>query len=326
MGLHPAAFDGACATVLLLALLLGGCARKGVLTIGVVPKGQAHIFWQTVHAGAVAAAREAGAEVRWNGPAVETEFARQVQIVESMINGRVDAIVLAPTDRVALVAVVERAAREKIPVTIFDSAIDTENYVSFVATNNYAAGQLAARRVGQILSGRGQVAMLMNMPGSASTMEREKGFEEALAKEFPQIRIMARQFGMSDRAKSLAVAEDLLTAHPDLNALFASNEPGSVGGAQALKSRKLAEKIKLVGFDSSPTLVDDLKAAAIDSLVVQDPFQIGYTAVKTVLDKLQGRTPQRKIDTPARLITVSELEKPEIRQLLSPDLDRYLKP
>jgi ribose transport system substrate-binding protein len=312
--------------LVLLALLLGGCSRRGTLTIGVVPKGQAHIFWQTVHAGAVAAAREAGAEVRWNGPAVETEFARQVQIVESMINGRVDAIVLAPTDRVALVGVVERAAREKIPVTIFDSAIDTESYVSFVATNNYAAGQLAARRVGRILHGRGQVAMLMNMPGSASTMEREKGFEEALAQEFPEIRIVARQFGMSDRAKSLAVAEDLLTAHPDLNALFASNEPGSVGGAQALKSRKLAEKIKLVGFDSSPTLVEDLKAAAIDSLVVQDPFQIGYTAVQTVIDKLQGRAPQRKIDTPARLITLGELEKPEIRQLLNPDLDRYLKP
>lgn len=216
--------------LVLAATLLGGCSRQGKLIIGVVPKGQAHIFWQTVHAGAVAAAREAGAEVRWNGPAVETEFSRQVQIVDSMINGRVSAIVLAPTDRVALVSVVERAAREKIPVTIFDSAIDTENYVSFVATNNYAAGQMAARRIGQILNGRGTVAMLMNMPGSASTLEREKGFEDALSKEFPQIQIAARQFGMSDRAKSMAVAEDLLTAHPGLSGVFASNEPGSVGG------------------------------------------------------------------------------------------------
>ena len=311
--------------IVLLAVLGVGCGRKGKLVIGVVPKGQALIFWQTVHAGAVAAGREAGAEIRWNGPSVETEFARQVQIVESMINGRVDAIVLAPTDRVALVSVVERAAREKIPVTIFDSAIDTENYSSFVATNNYGAGQMAARRLGEILGGRGNVAMLMNMPGSASTLEREKGFEEALGKEFPGIRIVARQFGMSDRAMSLGVAEDLLTAHPELNGLFASNEPGSVGGAQALKSRKLTERIKLVGFDSSPTLVDDLKAGAIDSLVVQDPFQIGYTAVKTVVAKLRGETPERKIDTPARLITAGELEKPEVRQLLNPDLDRYLK-
>jgi ribose transport system substrate-binding protein len=306
--------------LVLAAALCGSCSRQAKLIIGVVPKGQAHIFWQTVHAGAVAAAREGGAEVRWNGPAVETEFSRQVQIVDSMINGRVSAIVLAPTDRVALVSVVERAAREKIPVTIFDSAIDTENYVSFVATNNYAAGQMAARRIGQILNGRGTVAMLMNMPGSASTLEREKGFEDALSKEFPEIQIAARQFGMSDRAKSMAVAEDLLTAHPGLSGVFASNEPGSVGGAQALKSRKLTDKIKLVGFDSSPTLIDDMRAGAIDSLVVQDPFQIGYIAVKTALDKLKGQTPPRKIDTPARLITTGDLDKPEVKQLLNPDL------
>jgi len=308
-----------------VVVLLAGCSRREKLIIGVVPKGQAHIFWQTVHAGAAAAASEAGVEIRWNGPAVETEFSRQVQIVESMINGRVDAIVLAPTDRVALVGVVERAAREKIPVTIFDSAIDTQNYVSFVATNNYAAGRMAAGRVGKILGGRGRVAMLMNMPGSASTQEREKGFEEGLAQEFPGVRIVARQFGMSDRAKSLAVAEDILTAHPGLAAVFASNEPGSVGVAQAVKARGLTDRVKLVGFDSSPTLVEDLKAGAIDALVVQDPFRIGYTAVKTAVDKLRGLAPVRQIDTPARLITAEELEKPEVKELLNPDLERYLK-
>lgn len=315
------------AAVLLIVTLasLGGCARRGKLIIGVVPKGQAHIFWQTVHAGAVAAGREFGADIRWNGPSMETEFARQVQIAESMINGRVSGIVLAPTDRRALVGVVERAAREGIPVTIFDSAIDTDQYVSFVATNNYGGGQMAAERVGSILGGKGGIAMLMNMPGSASTLEREKGFEDALAKDFPSIRIVARQFGMSDRARSLAAAEDILTAHPDLNAIFASNEPGSVGASQALKSRQLAGKIKLVAFDSSPTLVDDMKAGVIDSLIVQDPFQIGYTAVKTVVEKLRGQAPPKKIDLPARLITSADLDKPDVHQLLFPDLDKYLK-
>ena len=310
---------------LLLAVLLTGCARQGKLVIGVIPKGQAHIFWQTVHAGAAAAAQELGVEIRWNGPAMENEFARQVQIVESMINGRVSGIVLAPTDQTALVSVVERAAREKIPVSIFDSAISTDNYVSFVATNNYGGGEMGARRVGALLGGKGTVAMLMNMPGSASTLEREKGFEEILAKEFPDIKIAARQFGMSDRAKSLAVAEDFLTAHSGLNAIFASNEPGSVGASQALKSRQLSGKIKLVGFDSSPTLIDDLKAGVIDALIVQDPFTIGHEAVRTVVQKLRGETPPKKIDLPARLVTAADLEKPEIQQLLHPDLDRYLK-
>ena len=313
------------AVAVALLACFSGCSRKGKLIIGVVPKGQAHIFWQSVHAGAAAAARELGVEIRWSGPAMENEFSRQVQIVESMINSRVDGIVLAPTDRVALVSVVERAARENIPVAIFDSGINTENYVSFVATNNYGAGQMAARRIGQVLGGRGAVAMMMNMPGSASTLEREKGFEQALAREFPSIRIVERQFGMSDRAKAMSVAEDILTVHPDLNALFASNEPGSVGAAQALKSRQLTGKIKLVGFDSSPTLVDDMKAGVFDSLVVQDPFNIGYTAVKTVVAKLKGETPAKKIDSPARVLTAADLDKPDVQRLLNPDLDKYLK-
>jgi ribose transport system substrate-binding protein len=311
--------------VFLGVLLLSGCDRRSELVIGVVPKGQAHIFWQTVHAGAAAAARELGVEIRWNGPALETDFSRQVQIVESMINGRVNGIVLAPVDRVALVAAVERAAREQIPVTIFDSGIDTENYVSFVATNNHGGGETAARRIGESLGGQGTVAMLMNMPGSGSTLEREKGFENAMAQNFPGIRIVARQFGMSDRAKSLAVAEDFLTAHPGLNAIFASSEPGSVGAAQALKSRKAFDRVKLVGFDSSPTLVEDLKAGVIDALVVQDPFQIGYTGVQTVVARLRGETPEKRIDLPARLITAAEIEKPEVQTLLHPGLDTYLK-
>src|ERR1051325_5926618 len=177
-------------SILLLLMCAVGCARQNKLIVGVVPKGQAHIFWQTVHAGAAAAAQELGVEIRWNGPAMENEFARQVQIVESMINGRVNGIVLAPTDQLALASIVERAARENIPVSIFDSAISTDQYVSFVATNNYGGGQMGAERIGALLGGKGTVAMLMNMPGSASTLEREKGFEDTLAKGFPGIKIV----------------------------------------------------------------------------------------------------------------------------------------
>jgi ribose transport system substrate-binding protein len=313
------------AAVFVLLLLLGGCERRSRLVIGVVPKGQAHVFWQTVHAGAAAAGRELGVEIRWNGPAMETEFSRQIQIVESMINGRVNGIVLAPTDRTALVGVVNRAVREGIPVVIFDSGLDADVYTSFVATDNYGGGRMAARRVGRILAGKGSVAMLMNMPGSASTQEREKGFADAIAREFPGIQIAARQFGLSDRAKSLGVAEDILTANPALNAIFASNEPGSVGAAQALKSRRVAGKVKLVAFDASPTLIEDLKTGVVDSLIVQDPFQIGYTAVKAIVARLHGQTPPKKTDLPARLVTAADLTRPEVQQLLNPPLDQYLK-
>ncbi len=285
-----------------------------------VPKGQAHVFWQSVHAGAAAAGREFGVTIEWNGPATETEYTKQVEIVENYISRRVDGIVLAPTDRVALVAVIEKARRENIPVTIFDSGANTDSYVSFVATDNYAGGQMAARRLGQILKGQGKVAVIAVAPGSASTMERERGFQEAVAKEFPGLKLAALQYGMSDRARSLAVTEDTLSAHPDLNGIFASNESSAVGAAQALKSRGLAGKVKLVGFDSSPSLVVDLKDGVIDSLVVQNPYRMGYEAVKTVLDYLAGRTPPRRIDSGARLVTREDLANPEVQRLLNPPL------
>lgn len=290
-----------------------------------VPKAVAHIFWQSVHAGAVAAGREADVEIEWKGPPQETDFSRQIEIVDSMINARVDGIVLAPTEATSLVTVVERAATLGIPVTIFDSGINTEEYVSFVATNNYDAGVLAAQKLGEILAGEGEIALVRMVPGSASTTQRESGFQETLAKQFPGIKIVAEQYCMSDRAKALTVSENMLTAHPELDAIFASAEPATVGAGQAIKSRELSGKVRFVGFDFSDTIEKDLKAGVIDALVVQDPFNIGYTAVKTIVAKLAGETPEKRIDSPARVVTLDDLSDPEVDQLLHPDLEKYLE-
>jgi ribose transport system substrate-binding protein len=290
----------------------------------VIPKGTAHVFWQSVHAGAEAAGREFHEKVDWDGPANETDYARQIEIFDSMLNQHATGIVVAASDRTTLNASLDRAARENIPVVVFDSAVDSDNYVSFVATNNYEGGQMAARKLGELLHGKGSVAMIQNAPGSASTMDRERGFHDAMAKEFPGIQIVAEQYSMSDRAKGMAAAENIFTAHPSLDGLFASSEPSSVGAAQAVKSRGLAGKVKFVGFDSSEGLVSDLEQGVIDALVAQDPFKIGYEAVKAVTDKLNGKTPPKRIDLSAVVITKADLEKPEIKQLLHPDLKKYL--
>ncbi len=301
-----------------------GCERSSQKRIGVVPKAVAHLFWLTVQAGAVAAGREANVAIDWKGPAQETDFSRQIEIVDSMINARFDGIVLAPTEATSLVNVVERAAREGIPVTIFDSGINTDQYVSYVSTNNYAAGQLAAHKLAEICGGAGKVAVVKNVPGSTSTVEREKGFEDTL-NEFADLEIVAEQFCMSDRAKALAVAENMLTANPGLSAMFASNEPATIGAATALRSRGLGGKVKMVGFDFSDSLEQDLKAGVIEALVVQDPFQIGYQAVNTIVATFQGETPEKRIDSPARVVTAADMSQPEIDALLHPDLDKYLK-
>ena len=313
-----------CALVILTGVLFAACNRSDRTRIGVVPKAVAHVFWQSVHAGAVAAGREADVDIEWKGPSQETDFSRQIEIVDSMINARIDGIVIAPTEATALVAVVERAAREGIPLTIFDSGINTEDYVSFVATNNYEAGGLAARKLAEILGSQGKIAVVKMIPGSASTTQRERGFEDTLSKEFPDIQIVAEQYCMSDRAKALAVAENMLTAHPDLDGMFGSAEPATVGAAQALKNRGQEEKIKFVGFDFSDSIEKDLKAGVVHALVVQDPFHIGYEAVKTVLAKLNGRTPEKRIDSPATVVTAEDLSRPEIDSLLHSDLRKYL--
>ncbi|MBI3470606.1 MAG: substrate-binding domain-containing protein [Candidatus Solibacter usitatus] len=306
--------------LLLSGFLLSSCNSSRKKVIAVVPKATSHIFWLSVQAGSFAAGRDLGVEVEWNGPSQETDFSRQIQIVDSYIARRVDGIALAAADRTSLVQPVDRAAKAKIPVTVFDSGIDSTNYLTFVATNNYEAGQKAARKLAELVEGKGKIAVVLHVPGSFSTMERESGFKDVIAKEFPNIHIVAEQYGMSDRAKARAAAENMLAAHPDLDGLFASTEPSSVGASLAIKARELAGKIKMVAFDSSEGMVEDMKGGAIDAMVVQDPFRMGYEAVKTLVDQMNGHPPPKRMDLSARVLTKPDLDLPEVKKLLFPDL------
>src|SRR5438094_1051321 len=311
------------AGLLLACFLPTACPGSKQKVSAVVPKGTSHLFWQSVQAGAVAAGRDLGVEVLCNGPSQETEYSRQIQIVDSMVARHVDGLAVAATDKTALSQPIERAAKAGILATVFDSGVDTTDYLTFVATNNYEGGQMGARKLAELVHGKGKVALLMNAPGSASTMEREKGFEDVIAKEFPNIRIVARQFGMSDRAKARDAAENILSAHTGLDGIFASAEPSSVGAALAIKARNLADKVSLVAFDSTEGLIADLKLGVIDALVVQDPFKMGYEAVKSQVDALNGAKPPKRMDLSARVITAAELDKPDVKQLLFPDLSKY---
>jgi ribose transport system substrate-binding protein len=320
--------DGAMARGMLLLLFLllavSACRQAGTRVVGVVPKGANHIFWQTVHAGAVKAGREFGFEVEWNAPALEIDSSRQIEIVESLINKRVAGIALAPVDKRALVSVVDRAAAAGIPVAVFDSAIDTDRIISYVATDNVEGGRMAARRMGAILGGRGKVGVVGFMPGSAATMEREQGFTDETKRNLPGIQIVGVQFAMADRARAMAITENFLTAHPDLAGIFADNESSSSGASQALKSRN-ARGVKMVAFDVSEQLLDDLRGGTIDSIVVQNPFKMGYESGKAIALKLAGEAPPRIVDSGAVLIGKDDIAKPEIRELLFPDIGKYLR-
>lgn len=301
-------------------LFLGGCAQSTKPKIGVIPKGASHQFWLTVQAGALAAAAENGYEIEWNAPALEIDRARQMDIVQAMITKRLAGIAVAPVDRKALANVIERAAAAGIPVAVYDSDVDTPKRITYVATDNREGGRLAARRLAEVLGAKGKVGVVGFMPGSASTQEREEGFYEEI-KKYPGIQALELQFGMANRAKAMAVTENMLSAHSDLGGIFADNESSSAGAVQALRARA-AKQVKLVAFDASEQLVQELREGWIDALIVQDPYRMGYESALAIARQRRGEAVAARQDLPAKLVLRKDMNDPAIRSLLFPDLSR----
>jgi ribose transport system substrate-binding protein len=155
------------------------------------------------------------------------------------------------------------------------------------------------------------------MPGSAATDERTHGFEDEIRLNHQEINIVARQYGMADRGKSMAVTENIMTAHPDLAGIFADNESSASGAVQAVKARQ-NRKLKMVAFDHAENLIEDLRAGWIDSLLVQNPYRMGVESVNAILDSIAGRTPATRIDSGIELVTAQDLKRPDIRPLIAP--------
>jgi ribose transport system substrate-binding protein len=300
-----------------LCLMVAGCKDRGQAKprIAVIPKGTAFTFWQSVYAGAKAAGEEFGFQIYFNGPERETDRERQIQIVEDFAVQKVDGIVLAPLDRKALVPSVLKLAQLKIPCVIIDSDIETDRYITFAATDNYQGGVLAARRMGEILKGRGRIVVLKYAQGSGSTTDRENGFIETIQKEFPGIQIVDTKYALDTVETALQATEDLLTKNRDLQGLFAPNISSSVGALRALLSQKRTE-VKMVGFDAEKALVEAVGAGQIDALVVQNPYRMGYEGVKAVADTLKGKVAPRRIDTGVKVITQANINDPEVKALL----------
>jgi ribose transport system substrate-binding protein len=214
------------------------------------------------------------------------------------------------------VPVVEKAAASGIPCVIIDSAIATDKYVSFVATDNYQGGVIAAKRMGRILGGTGKIIVIKFAPGSASTVNRINGFNDTIEKEFPGIKIVDSKYGLDTVETALQATEDLLTKNTQVDGLFACNESTAVGALRALQSSGRVGKIKMVGFDAGVLLIEAVRSGDIDSLVVQNPYKMGYEGVKTAVAKLQGKDVPRRIDTGVGLITKDNIDTPEIQALL----------
>lgn len=327
--------------LLLVALTLvaactktGGPATNGKkkLTIAVIPKGTTHEFWKSIHAGSNKAASELSAqgtnvEVIWKGPLREDDREQQIQVVEGFTTQGVNGVVLAPLDDRALVRPVEEAKRAGVPTVIIDSGLQTDAIVSFVATDNRKGGSLAADRLGQLLNGKGKVLLLRYAEGSASTTEREEGFLSEIKAKFPNLELVSTdQYAGATRDTAKRASENLLNRFgDDIQGIFTPNESSTAGMLLALQDINKAGKVSFVGFDTSQVFIDAMRAGQLHGIVVQNPFNMGYLGVRTMVDQLSGKPVEKKIDTGVMLVTKDNLETPEVQNLLHPPLDQYLK-
>jgi len=307
-----------------------GSAGK-TFTIAAVPKGTTHEFWKTIHAGAIQAAQEltaGGDTVRiiWKGPLREDDREQQVQVVEGFTSQGVSGIVLAPLDNRALVRPVEEAKAAGVPTVIFDSGLESDQIVSFVATDNYKGGELCAERLGSLLGGKGKVLLLRYQEGSASTTEREKGFSDKMKSAYPGITLVSSdQYAGATRETAKRTSENLLNRYGnELAGIFTPNESSTDGMLLALQDIAKAGKIRIVGFDASKSLLDAMRAKQLDGVAVQNPMKMGYLGVKTMVAHLKGQPVEKRIDTGVSLVTPENMDEPASKELTNPPVARYL--
>jgi ribose transport system substrate-binding protein len=318
--------------VLLMTVVLGlvACGGRSTepskISIGVVPKGATHEHWKRVHLGAEKAAAELRAagvpvEVIWKGPIREDDREQQIQVVEGFVSQGVKGLALAPLDSRALVRPVEEAAQAGIATVIFDSAlVPPHPAVSYVSTDNGKGGRLAGARMGALLGGKGTVLMLRYQEGSAATEERERGFLEELEATHPGVTVISSdQYAGATRDTAKRASENLLNRFGDrLDGIFTPNESSTAGMLLALQDIGRAGRVTFVGFDYSSAFIDPLKKGELKGFVVQNPVNMGYLSVKTLVDHLQGKPVPKMVDTGVLMVTLDNLNEPGIQSVINP--------
>ncbi len=295
--------------------------------IAVIPKAESHIFWKTCQAGALKAAQEFDVDVTWKGPDIGDDRNAQIQTIQRFVVKGVDAIAVAPVDGDVLTKPVEKAAQTGIKMIVFDSGLKRHDQVeSFVATDNYKGGVLCARKLAELLNGKGKVIMLRVMEGGMSTTKRETGFLTTLKEIAPDIELISTsEYGGASVGSAQKKAQLLLNKYADqVDGIFTPNENTTEGMLLALQQQGLAGKVKFVGFDANQPLIDGMKQNILHALAVQNPFEMGYLSVKAAYQSLMGEKVEPRIDTGVTIITPGNMDTPESQQILSPDIDKWI--
>ncbi|MFC1692466.1 substrate-binding domain-containing protein [Candidatus Latescibacterota bacterium] len=295
------------------------------LTIAVIPKGATHEHWKSVHIGAQKAASELGIDIIWKGPIREDDREEQLQIYETFIARKVNAICIAPIDDRVFIRPVREAKALGIPTVVFDSALQENEHISFVSTDNYRGGVLGAQRIAELLDGKGRLIMMRYQEGSAATAYREQGFLDTIM-TYPGIEILSdNQYSGATTESAYQASENILNRFPEFEAIWMPNESSTFGCLRALQNRGLAGKIVFVGFDTSTKLVEALRTGEIQGLSLQNPLRMGYLSVATAAAYLKGEKIGYMIDTGVTMATPENMDNPDVNALLMHDWSAYLE-
>ncbi|MEO0793832.1 MAG: substrate-binding domain-containing protein [Verrucomicrobiota bacterium] len=315
-------------------LALSGCGDKSGSAetpkqprIAVVPKAGDVEFWKMVQGGVMkAASEEPEYEIIWQPPAIANDRSEQIKTIQNLTIKDVDALAVAPIDAIDMVKSVSNAKKKGIKTIVWDSGLEDDTvYESFVATDNYNGGAECAKALAKFLDGKGNVGLLRYVEGSASTENREQGFLDTI-KTFPDIVIISDSQRGGDEAKSQEVGSRLLQKDGDeLHAIFCSNQTTTEGMLRAMEKSPLQGQIVIVGFDFNPYIAESLRNGNLSATAAQDPFNMGYLSVKTSIDLLEGKTPDKLVDTGVYIVTKENIDDTDMQNVLFPDYQSWLK-
>jgi ribose transport system substrate-binding protein len=296
---------------------------SGPITLAVVPKAVGFDFWDSVRKGAqCAASKMTDVTVQWNGVTTETDVTGQVNLLQNFLTRQVDGLVYAATDAKVLAQVTQDTLSQNVPVINIDSGTNPQpDNVPLFATDNVAAARKAADLLADALGpGDHRIAFIPFQPGTMTNDQRTTGFKEGLAKH-PNLTLVAEQSSNSDPNTALSVTENIVTANPDLDGIFAASEPGVVGATNALSQAGKAGKIKLVGWDASPDEVTGVTSGAITALVVQNPFRMGYDSVNAMVKTVRTGQVASSEDTGVTFVTQQNINDPQVQAILKPSCE-----
>ena len=276
--------------------------------VALVAKSTQTEFWLSVFAGAQAAAAEYNMELTTMGPETEEDYETQNRMIAEVVESGAEALVFSAIDFTRNAAAVDAAGQAGVKVVSIDSGVDSDQVGTYIGTDNYAAGRMAAQAALEGVEGELVVGLVNYDESTANGQERERGVRDALS-ESGRARVAASVTTLVEAERARADTADLLRNNPEINAVIAFNEPTSVGAARAVAELGLSDEVFLVGFDSNVATIDGLQEGSVDALIVQNPYAMGYLGVESAYQLLsgQGAGLEPTVDTATQIVNRGNL-------------------